>query len=150
MNTTYRDLALTALLSAAVLAGVGCGQSSSCKTESAALEVSTLPKICAAVAPGASVAVPLHLCPACYQSAPVCDVEIQDTGIFLDARVEACDAPSSCDTVPSCLSSVTTCSFKAPSREDTYDVTIYDAGTGGTSTIPLQVSSGGSSSTTCG
>ena len=145
MNTTNHNFALAAVLVAGALAGVGCGSSTSCKTESVALQ--SLPS-CAAAAPGASVTVPLHVCPACYQSSPRCDVQIAGGTIFLDARAEACDDPSSCSTEPSCYAGAQ-CSFQAPAEVGGYYMQMYDPTTGQAESVSFTVSDGGLPSVTC-
>jgi hypothetical protein len=150
MNTTCRLAVLAAAAFSLVMAGCGTNK---CPTENPKISggASGVP-VCtgaAAVQAGATVTVSLRTCPTCNQTTDVCTVlpAGSDGIIQLDPLVQACTSSSSCP--PSCNLQPTTCTFTAPSTPGSYQILVYDPGTGGPIQQPFEVvASGGARS--CG
>jgi hypothetical protein len=127
-----RNAACTIAAACAVLGAAGCAEK--CPTESPnveAIQSCTVP-------PGATVSMKVRVCEKCNQTATTCQVDIQGTIIQLDPVSEACSDSSGCP--PSCSPDPNiTCTFSAPTVEDTYDVFAFDPSTGGNRTGQLVV-----------
>lgn len=134
-----RTWARNAVGAAAVaLAIVGCnGGTGSCPTETP--QVSALGD-CTQVA-NQPVSYPVQLCPTCNQIISACDVQVAGNTIFLDPRVETCDATNSCP--PACAQNTSACSFTAPPTPDVYVVEAFDPASNQTRTGTLTVVASG-------
>jgi hypothetical protein len=131
-------LAAVALL---VVFGGGCGDDTSCASESPEVEAVA---DCSA-RPGAALSYELRLCPTCNQTLAGCTVDLSDATvnggtIFLNPTVEACESAASCG--PGCNLNPTTCRFNVPASAQvgwTFNVEVFDAGSSGTKTGTLTV-----------
>jgi hypothetical protein len=144
MRTRTRTAPL-ALSAALAVVAAGCGSNKSCTD--ATPEVSAVPASCSAVA-GASVTVPLHVCPRCDQSFPACDVHpLNGSQLVLEPVSQVCDPNSSCPLVDpaSCPFSTLNCTFTAPGP-GTYQLVVVTP-EGATQRDLVVVASG---STSCG
>jgi hypothetical protein len=136
------DVVITAV---ALVALHGCGET--CPTETPA----KVDRIGSCVAqPGATVSVPVQLCPTCNQSGATCDVDLSAVAssgtIQLDPTVEACENVTTCATpTPSCEVSPFTCTFAAPMEPGDYDLIVFDPSRNGTIGGVLHVESAVSS-----
>ncbi|HSD21108.1 MAG TPA: hypothetical protein VLC54_13770 [Anaeromyxobacter sp.] len=137
-----RGIAIAACAAAVGLSG--CGES--CPTETPKVEAFATSG-CTAT-PGATVTVPLRLCPTCNQTAASCDVDVSQASrsneIFLDPVVEACQSASSCP--PTCDPNAINCSFAAPSQPGRYDLIVFDPATNTTLQEQLDVVASGPTS----
>ncbi len=147
MTTSRRLAVLTA--AALSLAVAGCG-TNTCPTENPKISggLSGVPA-CSGIQAGAVVTVALRTCPTCNQTADVCNVTPPgaDGIIQLDPLVQACTSSTSCP--PTCNLAPTTCTFTAPAAPGTYQILVYDPGTGGPLQQPFQVVAA-SGVTSCG
>jgi hypothetical protein len=132
-----------AIAAALMLAVAGCGDDTSCPTETP--QVSALAGSCVQVA-GQPVSYPVRLCPTCNQTGATCDVDLSAVGagsgdIFLDPKVEACMSSASCP--PACEVNAITCTFTAPSTPGFYTVIAFDPVSGTTRESDLEVIASG-------
>lgn len=126
--------AVVAVALAAVVAGCN---GETCPTETP--KVDAIAGSCQQVT-NEPVRYPVRLCPTCNQIVSACDVEISGNRVFLDPRVETCDASTSCP--PTCEANPSACTFAAPAPGE-YIVEAYDPGTGSTQTGTLVVVASG-------
>lgn len=140
--TTTRVLTLAAA-AAAVLATTGC-PGKNCNDQTP--PVSQVPSGTCSVQAGATVTVPMHVCPKCDQGTPTCMVHTENAAggvITLEPVAEVCDPNSSCPLVDpaSCPFATLNCQFTAPASS----VTISVVTPGNPETFQLAVTSGSSS-----
>jgi hypothetical protein len=113
----------------AIAAGaIACGDK--CPTETPA-QVQAIGSCTAP--PGATVSVPVRLCPTCNQTGASCSVDTSQAGtgyIQLDPTVEACANVSTCSSqAPACEANPLTCTFTVPSGLPTYKLVVFDPST---------------------
>ena len=112
-------------IAGAVLLASGCG-GTSCPTETPA-QIQKVGQCQATL--GATVSVPVQLCPTCNQTGARCQVDassVASSGIIqLDPTVEACDNVSTCSSpAPSCQVGPLMCAVTVPSNTTMSQITL--------------------------
>ncbi len=139
---TIGGRAVGAIGLAAALAASGCGNK--CPTESPA-QIEAVGSCSAS--PGATVNVPVRLCPTCNQSGATCSVDMSQASsgfIGLDPTVEACSSSSSCGSAaPTCDPNPLTCSVTLPANASgSYTLVVFDPFTNSQKNGTIDVTSG--------